>query len=209
MSLPPFPKVNNIQSPIARVWFEKARAFINSSVTVVSSPTANNFAALNAEGEIEDSGYDQTSFVPAADGTPNAVIADTSGRNLRQIRVLIEDGTNANTLKVTVTSLFNGDAIAVTDNIAKGATIGNFSLDAAGEVLTIEASGLSGNVVMAQGALQSDTSNTADPTLECKVASNDITLQVESNGVNEDLTGLTDVGGFSGIIAHILYLTDA
>lgn len=182
---------------------EQLETDLSSDYATKPGGTTGNFVSIAASGDLADAGYS------ASDLTQNAIIGDAVGRNLRQIRVLIEDGTNASTIKVTATSLFNGDAISATDNVAKGATTGDFSLDAAGEVLTIEASGLTGNAVMAQGTLQGDTSNTADPTLECRAISNDITLQVESNGVNQDLTALADVSGFSGIIAHVLYLTDA
>lgn len=170
---------------------------------LVGSP-AGNLVSIAADGDTADSGYTATDF---ADAT--AILGDASGRQLRQIQITIEDGTNANTLKITVVSLFDGDAIATTDNVAKGATTGNFTLDAAGEVLTIEAAGLTGNAVMNHSVLEKDTSNTSDPTLEVHVVANDLTFQIESNGVNQDLTSLTDVGGFTSIIIVCMYLTDA
>lgn len=206
MSVPPFPRVTNLSDTRVRAWFESMRSFVNSSVTVVSSPTVNNFASLDANGEIQDSGYDSTSFVAAADGTPSAIIADASGRQFRQSYLLIADGTNANTLKCTLSSLFNGDSIAVTDNISKGGTTGNYSLNAGGTQLTIEASGLTGNAVMAQGTIRYDESNTTNPTLGCYASGNDILVSVFSAAVEQDLTALVDLGA---IHINILYLTDA
>ena len=71
----------------------------------------------------------------------------TDGRVVRSSKLVIDNGTNANTLKCTLTSNFNGDAIAETDNIAKNATTGNYTLDSDGYVLLIEAAGLTGNAV--------------------------------------------------------------
>lgn len=70
-----------------------------------------------------------------------------AGEKLKSLRLTIEDGTSANTIKCTVVSAYNGDVIGATDNVAKGATTGNFTLNAGGTELRIEAAGLTGNVV--------------------------------------------------------------
>jgi len=66
--------------------------------------------------------------------------------------LMLADGTAANTLKVTLVNEWNGDEIAETDNVAKNATTGDFTLDVAGAFLTIENSGLAGAVVALLGA---------------------------------------------------------
>ncbi len=78
----------------------------------------------------------------------DAILGDgTKGRQLRGSVLKIDDGTNASTLKCTLTNRWNGDVIAETDNVAKDATTGDFTLNAAGTVLTVEATGLTGNCV--------------------------------------------------------------
>lgn len=131
----------------------------------------------------------------------------TAGRVLRGIYIIIENGTNASTLKCTVGSRWNGDIISVTDNIAKNATTGNFTLDAAGDDLTIEASGLTGNCVYAIGTLQHNASG-ADLIARGVASGNDIIiyLQNSTTAVKQDITTLVDTGT---IALDILYITDA
>lgn len=131
----------------------------------------------------------------------------TGGRVLRRIYFKIDNGTNAATLKCTVVAKWNGDAIAETDNIAKDASVGNFSLNAAGTVLTIEAAGLSGNVVMAHGTVRYNGTAT-DLTIFADASGNDITIALRNSttGATLDLTTLVDTGS---IAINILYLTDA
>jgi len=204
MALKPFPYrefAQNPASPIVRAWFED---LYRSAATQVDSPTVDNFVSLDANGNMQDSGYDATSF-----GSSNAISGSTSGQKLRQVSLTIADGTNANTIKCTVANLYNGDTIAATDNISKGATTGNFTLNAGGTQLIVEKSGLSGNCLMAHGSLADDQTNTSDPTLNCYASGNDITIAIDSNGTPQDLTSLVDFGGGSSITAIILYLTDA
>ena len=136
----------------------------------------------------------------------------SSGRNiLRVAYVKIEDGTNANTIKCTCTAYFNGDAITVTDNISKGSTTGNFTLDAGGTNLTIEASGLSGNCV---GVLMGNilTNDTGTNLINnAWTTGNDVVLRFKNavTDIAEDLTALVDVAPGSKIIrAGYIYITD-
>lgn len=131
----------------------------------------------------------------------------TAGRILRGIRLLIENGTTGDTLKCTVINRWNGDTIAVTDNIAKDATTGDFSLTATGVNLNIKASGLSGNCVYAIGQIYSNASGT-DITAGVYPVSNDITIKAVASktGVDQDLTVLVDTGPIN---VHIFYITDA
>jgi len=137
--------------------------------------------------------------------TSNYVLEGSSSRAvLRKIQLAILDGTNANTLKCTVTSKWNGDAINQTDNIAKNATTGNFTLDDGGDTLTIEAAGLTGNVIMAMGYVRSNASE-VPITLSIDALSNDIRIRTfDLTGSAEDLTALVDTGN---IYVSILYLT--
>jgi hypothetical protein len=131
----------------------------------------------------------------------------TAGRVMRGIRLQVNDGTNAATLKCLTISMWNGDAISEVDNIAKGATTGDFTLAAAGDELKIEASGLTGNCLYALGTSRSNASNT-DFTVDCSAVINDIVLLVRNatTGVALDMTTLVDTGNF---LIHIFYVTDA
>lgn len=56
-------------------------------------------------------------------------------------------------IKCTLTNIFNGDTIAVTDNIAKNATTGHYTLSADGTYFSIENAGLSGSVLSVMGTM--------------------------------------------------------
>ena len=129
------------------------------------------------------------------------------GRIPRGITIIIQDGTNASTLKCTVVSRWNGDTIAVTDNIAKNDTTGDFTLDAAGEILLIEASGLSGNCVFAMGSLDLNGSG-VDLTSHFYAEANDIKIYLRNSttSVAQDITVLVDTGQ---LYLQTLYITDA
>ncbi len=131
----------------------------------------------------------------------------TKGRKFRNSRIAIANGTNGVSLKCTVISLWNGDTIGVTDDIIKDATTGNFSLNAAGTILTIEASGLTGNVVGAFGVIIDNASGTVLTTYVFP-SSNDIVMSVyhASTAALQDLTTLVDTGTIN---IDILYITDA
>jgi len=132
----------------------------------------------------------------------------TQGLVLRHSSVVIVDGTNANTLKCTVASLWNGDTVAETDNIAKDATTGNFSLSADGSALTIEAAGLEGNVIASLAINLYDNNSTSDLLVQHVAISNDlvITVRTSADGAVADMTSLVDTGG---LYIDVLYLTDA
>lgn len=131
----------------------------------------------------------------------------TAGRIPRGIRLTIKDGTNAATLKCSTGSRWNGDVIAETDNIAKDATTGNFSLNAAGTMLTIENSGLSGNVFYAISNINNTDCGTIITTNGAAFG-NDIILYLPTipTGVANDITTLVNTGD---IVVEIFYITDA
>ena len=131
----------------------------------------------------------------------------TKGRKLRAIRFSIDDGTNAATLKCAVTSVWNGDVIAETDNIAKDAITGNFTLDAAGALLRIENAGLSGAVLYCLSNLYVNQSG-VDYNSRANAFASDITVRIYGavDGLYKDITGIVD-GGY--LLMDILYITDA
>lgn len=139
--------------------------------------------------------------------TPDGLEADgTAGRVLRISRLTVDNGTNASTLKCTLTSYWNGDTIAETDNIAKGATTGDFTLNAGGTNLIIEASGLTGNAVAATGKVIGNATGQTTLLLDTSTASNDIYIYINVGVTQQDMTVLVDTGIF---YIDFLYITSA
>jgi hypothetical protein len=177
----------------------------NDLVKVDAAAVAGYLGAANNDGVIRTGTgttyADGGNFVTLS---PDLVGDATAGRVLRIVLLTIEDGTNANTIKCTLDTVWNGDIITITDNIAKDATTGDWSLSATGETLTIEASGLSGNCIGAIGVLKHcGTGNylgDADPT------ANDINVSVRNLDTAQDLTALVQDGE---IWINIFYITDA
>lgn len=165
----------------------------------VPGAVAGNFAGLDGDGNLTDSGKKASDFAGA-----DALKTDgTAGRVLRVSEITIEDGTAADTLKCTVASIWNGDAIATTDNIAKGATTGNFTLDAGGTALTVD-------TTATVTALGLKSFNSAGPFLDCDVrgAANDIqiVLRNPTSGAAQDICGHVNNGM---IKIFLLYITSA
>lgn len=156
----------------------------------------------------QDGGTDEITVAGLVGTTPRAVLADaTPGRVLRKMRITIANGTTASTLKCTVNSMWNGDAIAETDNIGLDATTGHFHLSANGQALTILNSGLTGNALDGTISLYYNASGTPLLVSAIKTAEGLVLNHIGlSDGVGLDLTVLVDTGI---IIPHILYITDA
>lgn len=173
----------------------------NNLVEVDHASVANNdYARFTANG-LEGRSYAETlSDIPAMGGD------GTAGRVLRGCRLNIKNGSNPSTIKCTVVSRWNGDVISVVDNIGKGATTGDFTLNAGGTQIIIEASGLTGNAMYALWDVQYNVSGT-DLLLEGYAASNDlITFFYNRSGTLQDITVLVDTGE---IWIDIFYITDA
>ena len=131
----------------------------------------------------------------------------TAGRVLRISQIIIQDGTDASTLKCTVYSIWNGDAIGETDNIAKDATTGDFTLSANGQQLYIEASGLTGNAVGSLATVGLNGTGTA-VNVYTDIQGNDIRIMLHNTttGAQQDLTSLADSGQ---VRVMFLYITNA
>jgi len=66
-TLPPPPlREEDHNSPTWKRWFSLVKS---TAATIIDSPTADNFASLDSNGNIQDSGYDQTSFLHIDGGT--------------------------------------------------------------------------------------------------------------------------------------------
>lgn len=131
----------------------------------------------------------------------------TAGRVPRMAKIRIENGAAANSLKCSIVSVWNGDAIALTDNIVKNATTGDFTLDAAGASLKIEASGLTGNALAVIGMLGLCLAGVT-LTIRLDIVVNDIRILIDhaTTGANQDITALVDTGLMD---IYFLYVTDA
>lgn len=142
------------------------------------------------------------------DGVGLLVGDTTSGRILRLVYLNITDATDANEIKCTVTNRWNGDAIEATDNIGKGETVGNFTLDASGYSLTIKAAGLTGNCVAVVTADIVKNVSANPLNVSYQASGNDIVLLFtdDAGGGIQDLTSSVDTGN---VELQIAYITDA
>ncbi len=137
-----------------------------------------------------------------------AILGDgTKGRNLRASLLTIKNGTTGVSLKCEITNKWNGDAIGETDDIAKNATTGNFTLSADGTALTIEAAGLTGNALIVMSTISYNLS-TVSIFVDSYVAANDLIFRLPLNatGAGQDMTTLVDTGQVNLLI---FYITDA
>ncbi len=128
--------------------------------------------------------------------------------HLRISRLTIADATAASEIKCTLASIWNGDAISATDNIGKGETVGNFTLDADGDVLTIGAAGLSTACMAVISGVISRNASSLNLLCDVVASSNNIILtfrKVQEAAV-VDLTSAVDTGQVQLIIS---YLTNA
>ncbi len=134
-----------------------------------------------------------------------AILGNHTKISLRIVSVTIENGTNASNIKGTVTNIWNGDDIGVTDNIAKNATAGFFSLNAGGTIAIIKTPEINNSVIACIGILTSNASGTA---LTANIYSDENGIAVEvknaTTGVSVDMTVLVDTGAMN---FTVLYLT--
>jgi len=131
--------------------------------------------------------------------------SDGTTRYPRVIKIKIEDGTLASTIKVTATSVFNGDAIAAEDNLGASGDTGYFNLDATKSSLHIEAGAITGSCTHTLLAVVERNAGGEFPYCQPSVVSAGITLKFRKNDdSNYDLTGHVDIGE---LYITVLYLT--
>jgi hypothetical protein len=169
----------------------------------LTSPKVNEDVAVAATA---------TELNTAADGISNPPIAgdSTAGRVLRKTIFVIEDGTNATTVKMSTTLPWNESSVSTVDNIADDTPSGGFSFTEGTSYFYARI--LDANITGTPVALLSAdiTYNTTGTLLsvEGRVFSSDIQLQFwqAPNGSNITLTTLVDSGD---IRVSVTYLTDA
>lgn len=163
----------------------------NPNVPNPTNTIAADVAAINANWE----------YVISGDGT--------GGRVLKLSSLKVEDGTNADTIKCTMTSIWNGTTLGAEDNLGKAADTGNFNLNAGGDTITVEAAAFSGNIVGCLGTVIYKNSSDSYATV-CAVATANnmvITYKDAQSGAVLDLTSILTAS--EEITVYILYLTAA
>uniref|UniRef100_A0A6M3IWJ5 Putative tail protein n=2 Tax=viral metagenome TaxID=1070528 RepID=A0A6M3IWJ5_9ZZZZ len=125
---------------------------------------------------------------------------------LRSVDFRILNGTTASTLKCSTTSLYAGDGNGPTDNIAKGATVGNFSLNASGNTLKLLNAGISGVpvAILATTIYENDCGAAITASLGISDSDIQVFIQNATTGALLDITTLVATGG---IYLSVLYLT--
>jgi hypothetical protein len=150
--------------------------------------------------------------------TPSTDLADvikgdgTVGRVLRLSTLTFANGTNAHTLKLTLTSVWNGDTIAEVDNVAKNATTGTYwTLNAGGTELKIESAGLSGTAIAVIGVNIRNNTSTTNFNCAGAVSGGDITITIQDADVGTDIDMAIDGGPIDtgGWFIDILYISSA
>ena len=156
----------------------------------------------------QDGGADEISVAGLVGTTPRAILGDaTAGRVLRCSYIFFDDGSVGDSLKCTLVALWNGDAIAETDNIAKDATTGHYKLNAAGTRLTILNTGLTGDARFIMANIIINATNQAMlPYPGIQGDGVRLELQGLSDGTPKDLTAVVDLGD---VYVQLLYITDA
>lgn len=130
----------------------------------------------------------------------------TAGRILRHSVLTMADGSNASTLKNTIGSRWNGNAIAETDNISKNVITGDYFLSGDGKTLLIKASGLTGNAVDAFGMLTTNNTGTVYYVSFGASANNIQMVAWNASGVAQDMTSVVDSGSLT---IEFYYITTA
>ncbi|KKN70966.1 hypothetical protein LCGC14_0425680 [marine sediment metagenome] len=188
------------------IWKVSAAA-ADGKVKVDVAATADYLGAANSDGALRTgAGLTYTDGGDFVTLTTDLVGDATAGRVIRFARVVLQDGTNANTLKAQMFDTWNGDDIAEVNNIVKGATTSGWTLDAGGTILTIEASGLTGNALAALGSIRVNASGNDTLQIELLITANDIQIFFYDDAAAQDMTVLLDTGPLT---FNMFYITDA
>lgn len=162
----------------------------------------------------EDGGSDEIDATGLAGIPVGALLGDTTeGRKLGYIRIYIEDGTNANTIKVQGWNSWNGAAIAQADNLGKGGSSGMWSLAAGGNILTISGDAFDGNMLVPVAILNKCT-GTEWVQMYAEASGGGVALYCydvtgATKGASVDLTNYVDTAGGAYIRMFLLHLRTA
>jgi hypothetical protein len=169
----------------------------------------NPLQAIRADVALTDASDHYSSTEGAIKAYVDAISAlkgdGTIGRVMRLSRLVLADGSDADTLKITLIDFWNGDAIAETDNVAKGATTGSFTLNAAGKLLTFPVTG--DLIAGLSTTIYTNDTGTYHSAYCGGPSGTDMLVNVFGlDGLTVDLTALVDSGAFT-MDAH--YITSA
>lgn len=144
----------------------------------------------------QDGGTDEMAVTGLVGATPTAIIGSaTPGLVYRKSRFKLENGTDADTLKLEFANIWNGDTIAWTDNVAKGATTGHYILNGAGTLLHVKHAGLSDVVMFASASIIYNSTNV---NVNAYVLEDNDNIYIRfpkaADGTYQDLTALVDTG---------------
>jgi len=182
-------------------------ATIGYAVTAVAS---NSVTLGNASVTAVYAGSDSGATVHAGSVISNsnyALEGYSTGRNvLRVIKYKFEDATDANKVKITATSLFNGDAVSVVDNISTGA-VTNYNFQASFGELRVGYANFTGNVV---GIISCETlRNTTGTDMMVQVNNSSANSRIEvyfrnrTSGAELNMEDLVDSGYLEVSLAYI------
>jgi len=132
----------------------------------------------------------------------------TKGRNLRAIIISIWDGTVDATIGANAADRGNGDVLADINNLARGGTVGSFSLNAAGHTLSILGAAVTGNPVGVLGCSMAYCSTGTALNPNAGVSGGNINITF-SNAATGDLVDLTTLVNLGAIALLLVYVTDA
>lgn len=186
------------------------RAGVGDMLKSVYDQNADNVVdSVPAHKTTHQSGQADAINVTGLTGTtPKALLGDaTPGRVERSMEIYIMDGSNADTINVSTLDSWNGDTIAMQDNLGHGGDETNYALDGFGFTLTIKAAGLTGNAVAVLcSSITGSTCGTVYKMIATALANNIvILLSHATDGTQVDLAAAVDLGLLS---LNITYLTD-
>ncbi len=157
----------------------------------------------------ENDGPDEIDATGLEGVAGSALLGDgVVGRVIRRSILLVENGSTGNTIKCTLASKWNGDTIAATDNIPINGSNGHFSLDAAGNNLTVAAAGFSGNIITPLSVTIRNSTTTKHYYIAADHISSNLRLSLYSQDAGTYLVWDNEVDS-GNVFIDILYLTDA
>jgi hypothetical protein len=127
---------------------------------------------------------------------------------VRMSKLLIEDGTAADSIALTMTSVYEGEAIAKQDSLTAGGATAAFALSAGGDTITVDSDDLANdlNAAWLGGLLVKDITFTgAAPMAAAYVSSGDIVIEFRrgDSGAAPDLTAEIGTGTIEVYLVHI------
>lgn len=182
----------------------------NSAWTKVSGKPATfpPDSTLSHGSTHENGGSDKINVTGLVGTTPRAIFGDaTPGRVFRGIVIEIGTSGPGPTLKCETLDRWNGDVIALQENILPDQISGHFHLNAAGNILTILNTGLSGNAVYAAPHLSANASGTQ---FDVWARKTDTGIAISAYHIlTAAIYNLTALATGGKIYLDILYITDA